>query len=63
VGVLLVAISATLLSGMTAAWIGISGAAIITGAVIRAASMKPDDYRREAPVPPGGPGGPGSGGL
>src|SRR5713226_5484051 len=55
-GVLLVILSATLLTGSVAAWVGISGAAVITVAVFRGASMKPDDYRREAPVPPGGPG-------
>jgi len=59
-GVLLVILSATLLTGSVAAWVGISGAAVITVAVFRGASMKPDDYRREAPVPPGGPG-PGGG--
>jgi hypothetical protein len=57
-GVLLVIVSATLLSGMAAALAGISGAAIITVAVFRAASAKPDDRRHEAPIPPGGPGGP-----
>ena len=53
-GVLLVILSATLLTGAAAAWVGISGAAVITVAVFRAASMTPDDYRREPPVPPGG---------
>ena len=57
-GVLLVLVSATLLSGAAAAWIGISGVAIITVAVFRAAGMKPDEYRYEPPVPPGGTGGP-----
>ena len=52
-GVLLVIISATLLTGPAAAWVGISGAGVITVAVFRAASMTPDDYRREPPVPPG----------
>jgi len=52
-GVLLVIISATLLTGAAAAWVGISGAAVITVAVFRAASMTPDDHRREPPVPPG----------
>ena len=57
-GVLLVIISATLLTGSVAAWAGISGAAVITLAVFRAASVTPDDYRREPPVPPGSGGGP-----
>ena len=57
-GVLLIILSATLLSGAVAAYIGLSGAAIITVAVFRAASMKPEDYPPEAPVPPGAPGGP-----
>ena len=52
-GVLLVIISATLLSGAVAAYIGLSGAAIITVAIFRAASMKPEDYPPEAPIPPG----------
>ena len=52
-GVLLVIISVTLVTGSAAAWFGISGAAVITVAVFRAASMTPDDYRREPPVPPG----------
>src|SRR5262249_57362966 len=53
-GALLVIVSVTLLSGAAAAWVGISGAAIITVTVFRAASMKPDEYRYEPPVPPGG---------
>ena len=53
VGVALVLLSAYLLTGAAAAWVGISGAAVITVAVFRAASMTPDDYRREPPVPPG----------
>jgi len=57
-GVLLVIISVTLLSGAVAAYIGLSGAAIITVAVFRTASMKPEDYPPEAPIPPGAPGGP-----
>jgi hypothetical protein len=57
--VLLVIVSITLLSGMAAALVGISGAAIFTIAMFRAASVKPNDYRREPPVPPGGHGGPG----
>jgi len=40
-GVLLVIISATLVTGSAAAWFGISGAAVITVAVFRAASMTP----------------------
>jgi hypothetical protein len=56
--VLLVIISATLLTGSAAAWAGICGAALITVAVFRAASMTPEDYRREPPVPPGSGGGP-----
>jgi len=56
VGVLLVIISATLLTGSAAAWVGISGLAAICVGVFRASTMKPDDYRYEAPVPPGGPG-------
>ena len=58
-GALLVIVSVTLLSGMAAALVGISGAAIFTVAMFRAASLKPGDYRREPPVPPGGHGGPG----
>jgi hypothetical protein len=57
-GVLLVILGATVLSGAVAAYAGLSGAAIITVAVFRAASMKPDEYPPEAPVPPGAPGGP-----
>lgn len=57
-GVLLVIISATLLTGSVAACAGICGAAVITVAVFRAASMTPEDYRREPPVPPGSGGGP-----
>ena len=59
VGVLLVVLGAYLFTGAAAAWVGLSGVAIIIAALIRAGSMKPDDYRREAPVPPGGlgPGG------
>jgi uncharacterized membrane protein YphA (DoxX/SURF4 family) len=56
-GVLLVIAGVTLLTGMAAAWAGIAGAAIITVAVFRAASGKPDDYKHETPVPPGGQGG------
>ena len=59
-GVLLVIVGATLLTGSVAAWVGLSGVAVIIAALIRAGSMKPDDYRREAPVPPGDSGGPGS---
>ena len=59
VGVLLVIISATLLTGSAAAWAGISGIAIVAVGIFRAATMNPDDYRREPPVPPGAPGGPG----
>ena len=59
-GVLLVIISATLLTGTAAAWVGVSGVAAICVGVFRAATMKPDDSRREAPVSPGGPG-PGGG--
>ena len=57
-GVLLIIISATVLTGSAAAWVGISGAAVISVAVFRGATMTPDDYRREPPVPPGGGGGP-----
>jgi hypothetical protein len=53
-GALLVIVSVTLLSGAAAAWAGISGAAIVTVTVFRAASMKPDEYMYEPPVPPGG---------
>ena len=60
-GVLLVLLGAYLLTGAAAAWVGISGAAVAIVAIFRGATMKPDDYRREAPVPPGGPG-PGMGG-
>jgi len=56
--VLLVIVGATLVSGAAAAWIGISGAAIVTITVFRAATMTPDEYKYEPPVPPGGPGGP-----
>jgi hypothetical protein len=55
-GVLLVIISATLLTGSAAAWAGISGIAIVAAGIFRAATMNPDDYRRKPPVPPGGPG-------
>ena len=48
-GVLLVILGATLLSGAVAAYVGLSGAAIITVAIFRAASMKPEDYPPEAP--------------
>ena len=57
-GVLLIILSATLLSGAAAAYVGLSGAAIFTVAVFRAASVKPDENPPEAPVPPGAPGGP-----
>ena len=60
VGVLLVLLGAYLLTGAAAAWVGISGAVVITLAIVRGATMKPEDYRREAPVPPGDSGGPGS---
>ena len=60
VGVLLVLLGAYLLTGAAAAWVGISGAVVITLAIVRGATMKPEDYRREAPVPPGDAGGPGS---
>ena len=53
-GVVLVLLSAFLITGAAAAWVGISGAAIVTVTVFRAASMKPDEYRYEPPVPPGG---------
>ena len=62
VGVVLVIVAATMVGGTAAAWIGLSGVGVIIVAVFRGASMKPDDYRREAPVPPGGPG-PGGGTL
>ena len=61
-GVVLVLLSAFLLTGAAAAWVGISGVAVMVVAVFRAATMKPEDNRREAPVPPGGPG-PGGGML
>lgn len=57
-GVVLVIVAATAVSGAAAAWLGLSGAAIITVAVFRAASMTPADYRREPPIPPGGLSGP-----
>ena len=57
-GVLLIILSATLLSGAAAAYVGLSGAAIFTVAVFRAASVKPGENPPEAPVPPGAPGGP-----
>ena len=57
-GVLFIILSATLLSGTAAAYVGLSGAAIFTVAVFRAASVKPDENPPEAPVPPGAPGGP-----
>ena len=60
VGVALVLLSAYVLTGAAAAWVGISGAVVITLAIVRGATMKPEDYRREAPVPPGDSGGPGS---
>ena len=56
-GVVLVIAAVTVVSGTAAAWLGISGAAIITVAVFRAATMTPEDYRREPPVPPGAQGG------
>ena len=56
-GVLLIIISVTLLSGAAAAWIGISGAAIITVTAFRGLSMTDDEYRHEPPVPPGSSGG------
>ena len=58
VGVVLFIVAATLLTGTAAAWVGLSGVAVIVVAVFRAATMKPEDYRREPPVPPGAPGGP-----
>jgi len=56
--VLLVIISATLRTGSGSPGGRICGAAVITVAVFRAASMTPEDYRREPPVPPGSGGGP-----
>jgi hypothetical protein len=58
VGVVLIIVAATMVGGAAAAWLGLSGAAIITVAVFRAASMTPEDYRREPPIPPGGLSGP-----
>jgi hypothetical protein len=58
VGVLLVVLGAYLFTGAAAAWVGLSGAALIAAAVFRGATMKPGEYRREPPVPPGAPGGP-----
>jgi hypothetical protein len=43
---------------MAAAWLGLAAVAVIIVALIRAGTVKPEDYRREAPVPPGAPGGP-----
>jgi hypothetical protein len=57
VGVLLFIVGVTLLSGTAAAWVGLSGAAIVTVSVFRAATMKPGEYKYESRVPPGGPGG------
>ena len=56
VGVVLVLLSAYVLTGAAAAWVGLSGAAVIIVAIFRGATMKPEDHRREAPVPPGAPG-------
>jgi hypothetical protein len=53
VGVLFVVTGVTLLSGAVAAWVGLSGAAIIAAAAVRALTMTPGEYRREQPVPPG----------
>ena len=54
VGVLLLLVAGTLLSGGAAAWVGISGAVIIFVTAARALSITPGDYRREPPIPPGG---------
>src|SRR5262249_33693663 len=52
-GLLLVIIRATLLTRPAAAGVGISGVAVIIVAILRAASMTADEYRREPPVGPG----------
>jgi hypothetical protein len=61
--VLLVIVAATMVGGAAAAWLGLSGVAVMILAVVRAATMKPEEYRREAPVPPGGPGPGGGAGI
>ena len=58
VGVLLVIVAATTVGGMAAAWLGLSGVAVIVAALVRAGTMKPEERQPEAPVPPGAPGGP-----
>jgi hypothetical protein len=61
-GVLVVVVGATLVSGEAALWVMLGGSAIIFVVALWALSMSPDEYKREAPGPPGVPGpfGPGS---
>ena len=54
VGVLLVVVGATLVSGAAGTWVVGGGAAIIFVIAVRALSLTPDEYRRDPPVPPGG---------
>jgi membrane protein YdbS with pleckstrin-like domain len=54
VGVLVVVVGATLVSGAAGTWVVGGGAAIIFVIAVRALSLTPDEYRRDPPVPPGG---------
>jgi hypothetical protein len=53
VGVLLVILGVTLVSGAAGTWVVGAGAAIIFVIAFRALSMTSDEYKREPPIPPG----------
>ena len=52
-GVLVVVIGATVVSGAAALWVIFAGAAISFISLFSLLSMSPADYRRERPMPPG----------
>ena len=60
VGVLVVVVGATVVSGAAAPWVMFAGAAVLFVVACSALANKPDEYRREGPAAPGGPG-PGGG--
>ena len=53
VGVLVVVVGATLVSGAAAPWTMFAGGAVIFAALWDALSNSPADYKREPPMPPG----------
>jgi hypothetical protein len=57
-GGLLVVVGATLVSGVAGTWVIGAGTAVTLVVACRVLSMKPDGYRREPPVRPGGTAGP-----